>query len=184
MNAEGLAVARGFLTPDLVAGKRVLEVGARNVNGSLRQVVEPLKPSCYIGTDLLPGDGVDSVCPASDLTERYGIDSFDLVLSASCLDLILDWRAAVNNMKFTLKPGGIIYVSVPDVYPKRETIAESRELYCDEWRFSLADLRAIFTEFEIVHTVSSVKSQIAYILARKPSWWVPSDLTGIELRKA
>ena len=41
--------------PDDVAGKSVLEVGALDVNGSVRSHIELLRPSRYVGVDLEPG---------------------------------------------------------------------------------------------------------------------------------
>ena len=185
MNTEGLQMAVEFLTSDLVLGKRVLEVGARNINGSLRQVIEPLGPLSYVGTDIVPGEGVDEICPAHKLVERYGPDSFDLAICTSCLDLIADWRAAVANIKLVLAPQGVVYISAPDVYPKRGAIPESIGLYQDQWRFSILDLRMIFADFEILHAVDSPDApRIAYIVACKPVDWVPVELSTIKLRKA
>lgn len=37
------------LTPVESSGKRILDVGAYDVNGSLREVIRPLHPAAYIG---------------------------------------------------------------------------------------------------------------------------------------
>src|SRR4026209_2299794 len=47
------------LTKDDIEGKRVLEVGSFNVNGSLRTIVETLRPQQYVGVDFQEGPGVD-----------------------------------------------------------------------------------------------------------------------------
>jgi len=46
-------------------GKRILEVGSKYVNGSIRPFMDRfLKPREYIGTDIEPGKFVDVIMPA------------------------------------------------------------------------------------------------------------------------
>ena len=48
--------------PSLVKGIRVIELGSRNVNGSVRPLLqEKLKPEFYVGVDAMPGPDVDVV---------------------------------------------------------------------------------------------------------------------------
>jgi hypothetical protein len=42
-----------------VQGKSVLEVGAYDINGSLRSIIESLQPSKYKGVDIAMGPGED-----------------------------------------------------------------------------------------------------------------------------
>ena len=58
MHPSVLAFAQHYLTPDHITGARVLEVGAYNVNGSVRPYVETLIPQCYVGVDITEGPGV------------------------------------------------------------------------------------------------------------------------------
>jgi inhibitor of KinA sporulation pathway (predicted exonuclease) len=49
-------------------GKRVLEIGSRYVNGSVRPLIERFcKPREYIGIDIEPGRYVDIVLPAEEV---------------------------------------------------------------------------------------------------------------------
>ena len=49
-------------------GKRVLEIGSRYVNGSVRPLIERFcKPREYIGIDIEPGRYVDIVLPAEEI---------------------------------------------------------------------------------------------------------------------
>ena len=51
-------------------GKRVLEVGSKFVNGSVRPLIERFcQPKEYIGVDIEPGRYVDVILPAEKLIE-------------------------------------------------------------------------------------------------------------------
>ena len=64
----------------LFEGKKVLEVGSRNVNGTLRRIIENFKPEKYLGIDIIEGKGVDKVCNANELINEFGSNSFDVVI--------------------------------------------------------------------------------------------------------
>jgi len=96
--------------PEEFRDKRVLEVGSRYVNGSVRPLIERfMQPKEYIGIDIEPGKYVDVVLPAEELVEYFGRESFDVVISTETLEHVKDWRKVITNMKDVLKPGGYIY---------------------------------------------------------------------------
>ena len=99
------------LSPRDVHGKSVLEVGARDVNGSLRRLIERWSPSKYVGVDIEEGKGVDLICSIEGLVEHFGEDAFDLVVSTEVLEHVLDWRNAVSNVKRVTKPNGVILIT-------------------------------------------------------------------------
>ncbi|MEM2622979.1 MAG: class I SAM-dependent methyltransferase [Candidatus Nezhaarchaeales archaeon] len=93
-------------------GKRVLEVGSRYVNGSVRSLTERfMRPKEYIGVDIELGRYVDVVLPAEKLLEWFGSESFDVVILTETLEHVKDWRKVIANMKDVLKPGGYIYIT-------------------------------------------------------------------------
>ncbi len=94
-----LDFVRGALTAENVAGKRVLEVGSLDVNGSARAILEPLGPSDYTGVDIAHGPGVDVICNSEKLVEKFGAASFDVVVSTEMLEHVQDWRLVVSNLK-------------------------------------------------------------------------------------
>lgn len=68
--------------PTEFRGKRVLEVGSKYINGSVRSFVERfLKPKEYLGIDVEPGKFVDMVVPAEDIVKCFGEESFDVIIS-------------------------------------------------------------------------------------------------------
>jgi len=54
-NSECLSFVGESLSRSDVQGKRVLEVGSLDVNGSPRTVLEPWEPSDYAGVDIKDG---------------------------------------------------------------------------------------------------------------------------------
>lgn len=151
-------------------GKRVLEVGSLNVNGSVRPLIMPYQPSEYIGLDFQLGDGVDLVLAAEKIVQFFGSQSFDVIVSTDTLEHVMDWRTVIRNMKEALKPTGCMYVTAAPVgfpfhpYP------------FDCWRFTVSDMRKIFSDFEILNLEEGVLMK-----ARKPTNYVANDLSEIPL---
>ena len=145
-----------------IAGKRVLEVGSQDVNGSIRPFVEQaLKPREYVGADMAAGKGVDVVVNSSDLIEKFGKESFDVVLSTSALEHIEDWKAAIHNIKGVCRPGGLILVTTCSRY-----FAYHGYPY-DFWRFELDDLKEIFSDCRITALLPVFK-HLVFVKAVKP----------------
>src|SRR5215831_3175403 len=110
-NQACLDFGKSLLLDSEMRGKRVLEVGSFDVNGSLRSYVQAHAPASYHGTDIRMGPGVDEVCDAIGLISRFGKDSFDLVLSTEMLEHARDWRATIRNIKQVTRPGGTILIT-------------------------------------------------------------------------
>ena len=86
--------------PEEFKGRRVLEVGSRYVNGSVRPLIERFfHPREYIGIDIVPGKFVDIVLPAEKILEYFGSESFDVVIATEVLEHVKNWRLVINNMK-------------------------------------------------------------------------------------
>jgi SAM-dependent methyltransferase len=94
-----------------VKGRRVVEVGAYEYNGSARRVIAAMGPASYTGTDVQEGPGVDLACPAEKLPEMLGEDSADVVVSTEMLEHAEDWRGAVAGMARILAPGGLLLLT-------------------------------------------------------------------------
>ncbi len=163
------------LTKEEVRGKMVIEVGSYDVNGSLRYVVELLEPLQYIGTDITEGVGVDIVCSAENLVQRFGKESFDVVISTCTLEHIKDWRAAISNIKTICKPNGIILIIVPSYW--------SFHAYpYDFWRYKKDDIKNIFSDCEILALEEDSQTPtLVYAKVKKPDKFFEKDLSGIEL---
>lgn len=86
--------------PEEFSGARVLEVGSRYVNGSVRPLIERFfRPKEYVGVDIEPGKFVDLILPVEKLIDHFGRESFDVVIATELLEHVMDWRLAVNNIE-------------------------------------------------------------------------------------
>jgi SAM-dependent methyltransferase len=88
----------------------VIDIGAQNVNGSLRQVCPPSFK--YIGIDFTAGNGVDLI-----LKDPYVLPfedaSIDVAVSSSCFEHSeMFWLLFLEVLR-TLKPHGLLYLNAP-----------------------------------------------------------------------
>lgn len=88
--------------PDSFVGTRVLEVGSRNVNGSVRDYFLDCD---YVGIDCVPGKDVDVVCFAHQYrTSRM----FDVVISCEAFEHDPYLAETIDNVVgILLKKGGL-----------------------------------------------------------------------------
>ncbi|AKA74664.1 class I SAM-dependent methyltransferase [Saccharolobus solfataricus] len=157
-------------------GKRVIEVGSRYVNGSVRPLIERFcKPKEYIGVDIEKGKFVDIVLSAEKLIERFGENSFDVVISTEMLEHVKDWRIVVNNMKLILKPMGYIYITT------RSLGFPYHSYPYDFWRYEVEDMENIFSDFEIIKIMRDPIEPGVFLKARKPLNFKLKDLSNVML---
>ena len=109
MHASVMSFVAG-LPKELWTGKRVLEVGSCNVNGSVRSIIQPSAKE-YIGVDIVQGPGVDIKLDATELQGFWNTESFDIVVSTEMLEHAENWVFALDNMKSMVKPGGFLILT-------------------------------------------------------------------------
>jgi len=181
MHDSVMTFGRAVLTVSDIRGKRVIEVGSMNVNGSLRGHVEALGPSSYVGVDFIAGRGVDVVCDACVLVKRFGKKSFDVVISTEMLEHAEDWRAAIAAMKRVLVPGGLLVLTARGPgFPLHG--------FPHDWnRFTPNDMRQIFADFQIDSLEADPEFSGVLLRARKPLAWRRKnavDLSSINVAPA
>jgi len=175
MHQSCLVFGKAHLIKSDIEDAAVLEVGARNVNGSLRSYVESQKPASYVGTDIMHGRDVDIICDAVDLVERFGAESFDVMICTSTLEHIENWKGAVSNLKRVLKPGGILLLTTQSPgFPYHNPP--------DYWRFTVADMRAIFADLDIETLKPDPQVPGVFIKARRPRDFTERDLDLFDYR--
>lgn len=174
-NPDCINWCAGNLSRAEVAGERVLEVGSLNVNGSLRQTIELLGPLDYIGLDVVKGPGVDVVCRAEDLLERFWEESFGVVVSTCLLEHVRDWKKVVSNIKRVCKPNGLILLVVPSNWPFHAYPS-------DFWRYGRQDIESIFSDCSILALEEdSKRPSLVYAKIGKPGKFVENHLSDYML---
>jgi SAM-dependent methyltransferase len=93
-----------------MASPRILDVGALDINGSLRTVAPA--GAIYVGADFAEGKGVDVM-----MTDPYHLPfpdgSFDVSVSSSCFEHSeFFWLSFTESLRI-LRPGGLLYVNSP-----------------------------------------------------------------------
>jgi SAM-dependent methyltransferase len=123
---------------------RLLDIGGRARSGNRN--VDHFPEADATIFDIVPGEGVDVVGDAHELSRHFPPDSFDFAVSVSVFEhLLMPWKVAVE-MSRVLKPGGIALIHTHQ--------AEAmHDMPWDFWRFSDTAWQALFnprTGFEIV----------------------------------
>lgn len=122
------ALEIGRLAIEVYANKpqaRILEIGALDVNGSLRQFAP--ENSQYVGVDMVDGKGVDLVVNP-DKPLPFDAQSFDLVIASSVFEHDPAFWMTFLELGRVLRDGGFLYINAPSNgkvhrYPE------------DHWRF-------------------------------------------------
>ncbi len=94
MNQAILDFFKANLSSAEIEGKNVIELGSRNINGSVRPGMEALKPASYTGVDIEEGQYVDKICDIHSIFTMFKPESFDVVVSTEMLDHVMDESVA------------------------------------------------------------------------------------------
>jgi SAM-dependent methyltransferase len=125
MHDTALEIGRRFFETYGLTTSTIVDLGACNVNGTLRDVSP--NGACYIGLDVAPGPGVDVVVKPNTALPLAS-ESVDLVVSSSTLEHdAFFWQTFVEMARIT-KPGGIIYINAP-------SNGRYHRYPADNWRF-------------------------------------------------
>lgn len=97
-----LIMARDHAPP---TGSRGLELGALDLNGSLRTCFPTLK---WTGVDLVAGRGVDTVADAADYRDEH---RYDVILCTEVAEHTRRWREIIATARYHLTPDGVFLFS-------------------------------------------------------------------------
>lgn len=174
-NSECVKFIASNINEESIYNKSILEVGALNVNGSPREFIEEFKPKRYVGVDIIQGNGVDEICTVEKLVEKYGKESFDVVITTELLEHVRDWRDAISNLKNVLKPMGKLLI----------TTRSKGQLYhgypFDFWRYEIEDMEKIFSDMKIVKLEKDPLSPGVFVNVEKNIQFEESDLDSLKL---
>jgi SAM-dependent methyltransferase len=130
VHPTALTNAGFFFKTYLSAGHRcrIVEIGAQDVNGSLREVCPPGMD--YVGVDFAAGKGVDVV-----ITDPYQLpfetESVDVCLSSSVFEHSEMFWLLFTEILRILKPAGLFYLNVPSNGPFHRHPADCWRFYPD-----------------------------------------------------
>lgn len=147
--------------PEYFNGKRVLEIGSLDINGSVRSSFTDCN---YIGLDVGEGPGVDIVCGGQEYDAPDA--SFDVVCSFEAMEHNPFWKETFTNMLRLVRPGGLIIMtcatngrpehgtsrSKPDDSPLTANIGWDyyRNLSANDFRNEFA-MQSLFTKHMFAH---------------------------------
>ncbi len=153
---------RANLSPGDIEGRRILEVGSRDVNGSVRSILMSLGARDYVGVDTEPGPGVDRLCDVVNLASDFSGQSFDVVVTTEMLEHVRNWSNAVSNLKQVVASGGLLVITT------RSFGFPYHDFPGDYWRYELDDMHAVFRDFHIVKVIRDPQSPGVFFKGRKP----------------
>jgi SAM-dependent methyltransferase len=158
-----------------VKDKKILEVGSRDVNGTVRPILTALGPESYLGVDIVAGRSVDRICNVERLVDTFGEETFDVVISSEMLEHVVDWRSAIRNIKGAVSRGGLVIITT------RSFGFPHHDWPVDFWRYETDDLRQIFSDFDITILEADPELSGVFLVAKKPIDFRENDLSDIPL---
>ncbi len=137
-----------FKTPrnpyDLLSpGAIIYDVGSKDARETYA-FGSPPENAKLVCVDIEPGPGVDLVADAHDM-KTVDDESVDCVITISTLEYMRHPQQVLSEIHRILKPGGILYVSVPFVFP----LHSDRYDLC---RFSSNGLNILCEDFDCIES--------------------------------
>ena len=135
---------------ELIEAPKVLEIGTcRFPKGpSTRRDSWVPHSSEYVGTDIAAGEDVDIPADVHRLTETFGHERFDVIISCSAFEHFKYPLVAAHEIMRVMKIGGIVFVQTHQSYPLHAAPY-------DYFRFSREALASLFGTkmgFEVIAT--------------------------------
>lgn len=133
--------------PEFFIGKKVLEVGSLDINGSVRQFFE----NCdYTGLDLGEGPGVDRIAHVTALATLGRLaETYDVILSIEALEHDNRWATSLRAMVDLLRYDGLLLITCaapnrPEHGTTRTGSAEASPFTSDYYRnISVEDFASV-----------------------------------------
>jgi len=158
-----------------IIGKKVIEIGCVDINGSLRSYVESFKPQQYIGTDIVSNKGVDKICYAEKLFDVFKKESFNILICTEVLEHVENWKAVISNFKNIISVNGFLLITT------RSKGFKFHGYPHDYWRYEEEDFKYIFSDMIINKIEKDTRSPGIFIKATKPENFIEKNLSEYKL---
>lgn len=141
----------------------VLEIGSRDVNGSVRPLFSGRR---YIGTDIEPGDGVELVGSGADVSWPEPVA---VVVTTETLEHTDDAEAICRNAYRLLMPGGVFFVTCAGMGRSPHSAIDGWALRDGEFYRNVSEknLRAWLSDFATVSIEENHEAGDIYATACK-----------------
>lgn len=107
---------------------RILEIGSRKVTHTVLRDRIPIEYE-YIGLDIHPGENVDVVGDAHNLSNMFPANYFDAVMTKAVFEhLAMPWKVMIELNK-VMKQSGLLFIHTHSCFPLHERP-------WDFWRYS------------------------------------------------
>jgi len=122
-----------------IGSPRILELGTKRSNPEVSTLQKEHYPFAgeYVGTDIQPGLDVDVVADVHSLSQTFGEESFDVILSFSTFEHIKYPVLAAHEIMKTLRVGGHVFIQTHFVY-------HEHAYPYDYYRYTREGLSALF----------------------------------------
>lgn len=121
----------------------IFDIGSKEARGSYA-FGNPPGGARIVCVDILPGPGVDLVADAQNL-DMVADESVDCIIAISALEHIRHPSKVIDEIFRILRPGGIVYINVPFVFPFH---ADPDDFY----RFSHRGIAILCEKFHCIDT--------------------------------
>ena len=137
---------------DRVYIERFLGAHAADIRGRVVEIYEPTYTQRFGGDRVTRGDVLDAAADAPRATLRGNLETgeglpreaFDCFICTQTLSLVCDVRAALENARRALVPGGVLLATAPGISHRASAAID--EEFPDQWRFTAAGLRRVASD--------------------------------------
>ncbi len=128
----------------------VADLGSLDVNGSYRELVEPVRT--YVGIDVVEGNNVDLVMPSHydvPVEDNY----FDALISGQCFEHVLNPFKLMREVSRVVCSGGFVLMVAPFLFPEHRYPVDCWRFLGDGWRSLMDDsgIDVVITEYIDAH---------------------------------
>jgi hypothetical protein len=165
MHTEAFAWVSRYRTREPVA---VLDIGARNINGSVRPLFAKADP--YRTLDIAPGDDVDIVADAADWSPDR---EYDVVVCCEVFEHTPRWPEICKTAFSALRPAGLFVATMAGPGRPEHSAVDGGPLHPGEYYGNVSpdELRGTLTGLGFVDVVVNRQASPADVrcAARRPS---------------